>query len=74
MQLLEDENGVQIAAIEREQERRTMDINREIFRLWVQGRGRQPVTWATLVAVLREIRLMTLASEIETAIETLNRQ
>ena len=74
MQLLKDENGVQIAAIEREQEKRTMDINREIFRLWVQGRGRQPVTWATLVAVLREIQLMTLASEIETAIETLNRQ
>ena len=68
LQLLEDDNGDQITAIERELGRSAVDINRQIFRLWVQENGRQPVTWATLVAVLRDIKLMRLAREIETAV------
>ena len=40
-------------------------INMEIFQEWLIGRGKQPVTWATLVEVLRDIELTALASEIE---------
>ena len=40
-------------------------INIEILQEWVTGRGKQPVTWTTLVEVLRDIELSVLAAEIE---------
>ena len=40
-------------------------INIEILKQWLTGRGKQPVTWATLVEVLRDIKLCTLADDIE---------
>ena len=64
--LLEDGNGDLIAAIEKEQGKSASDINRQVFRLWLKGKGRQPVTWATLVAVLHDIGLVKLAKDIET--------
>ena len=39
-------------------------INEEILRQWLSGKGKQPVTWATLVEVLRDIGLSTLAKDI----------
>ena len=42
------------------------EINTEILQDWLTGRDKQPVTWATLVEVLRDIELTTLASDIET--------
>ena len=63
--LLEDDGGDQIAAIEKEQGKNASDINREVCRLWLKGKGRQPVTWATLVAVLQDIQLVKLARDIE---------
>ena len=63
--LLEDDTGDRVTAIEKEQGKSTVDINRQILRLWVQGKGRQPVTWNTLVTVLQDIGLVTLAKEID---------
>ena len=63
--LLEDDYGDRIAAIEKEQGKSASDINLEVFRLWLKGKGKQPVTWATLVAVLQDIGLVKLASDIE---------
>ena len=40
-------------------------INMEVLRQWINGRGRQPVTWQTLTKVLHDIELNTLAGEIE---------
>ena len=40
-------------------------INTEILQEWLIGRGKQPVTWATLVEVLRDIEQSTLAGDIE---------
>jgi hypothetical protein len=40
------------------------DINKEIFRLWVKGKGLKPVSWATLVDVLQDIELNSLAAAI----------
>ena len=42
-------------------------INTEIFHEWLTGRGKQPVTWATLVEVLHDIELSSLARDIEAA-------
>ena len=41
------------------------EIDTEILQEWLTGRGKQPVTWTTLVEVLRDIELSTLAGKIE---------
>jgi hypothetical protein len=63
--LLMDDYGNRITAITKELMGNAADINFEVLRLWLEGKGRQPVTWATLVTVLREIRLEELAKDIE---------
>ena len=63
--LLEDNNGDRTDAIVRELHERAEDINAAIFRLWVRGEGLQPVSWGTLVSVLQDMGLNTLASDIE---------
>ena len=42
-------------------------INLEVLQEWVEGRGKQPVTWDTLVSVLRDTQLTELAIEIASA-------
>ena len=39
----------------------------EILKEWIADRGRQPVTWNTLIEVLHDIELSTLVTEIEAA-------
>ena len=39
-------------------------ITKAIFERWLQGTGRKPPCWGTLVSVLRDIKLHTLAQEI----------
>ena len=63
--LLRDVDGDCTEAMVRELHERAEDINKRIFRLWVKGKGLQPVSWATLVGVLKDIGLDTLAREIE---------
>ena len=40
-------------------------ISIEILQEWLTGRGKKPVTWSTLVEVLHDIELSTLAGDIE---------
>ena len=43
-------------------------IVNEIFYQWRQGQGREPVTWTTLIEVLRKIGLSDLATDIESCL------
>ena len=61
--LLEDDNAAIIDSIAREQRDRPEQINKDILKRWIQGEG-QPVTWETLVEVLRNIELNELANDI----------
>lgn len=63
--LLDDSMGDKVDVIAHKHMRNAVEINREILREWLAGRGQQPVTWRTLVDVLNTIGLRTLASEIE---------
>ena len=63
--LLEDETGDQMSAIEKEHGRNAPDVLCHVFRLWLQGKGRQPVSWDTLVAVLQDVGLSKLAEDIK---------
>ena len=63
--LLDDRNGSRVKNLEYEHHYNIEQINTAILQEWVNGRGKQPVTWATLVKVLRDIELSTLADSIE---------
>ena len=65
--LLEDENGMKVDDIEKKQDRDSERINNHIVQQWLRGGGRKPVTWDTLVAVLKETKLLTLAKKIKGA-------
>ena len=38
---------------------------REVLYQWIQGKGKQPVTWRTFIQVLRKIELSVVANQIE---------
>ena len=63
--LLDDRNGSRVKIMAHKHLNDAEQINTEILQEWLTGRGKQPVTWATLVEVLRDIELSTLAGEIE---------
>ena len=63
--ILDDANGSVVKALEHQFQRNSSSINWEVLRLWLNGKGRKPVTWATLVKVLREIEMDHLAHKIE---------
>ena len=63
--LLEDETGSKVNAIESHYKEDPERINQEIFRRWLSGEGKRPVTWKTLTEVLHDSRLSYIAKEIE---------
>ena len=44
-----------------------VNITAEILKEWLQGKGRKPVTWQTLVNCLRDTDLNILADVIESS-------
>ena len=63
--LLQDDRATIIPAIALEYHYQAQSINREILRRWIQGEGKQPVTWKTLVDTLKDTDMKTLAEYIE---------
>jgi len=63
--LLEDTNGNRVRNMEHKHRGDVEQINMEILQEWVNGRGKQPVSWATLTAVLRDVGLSVLARDID---------
>ena len=66
--LLNDKTGATISALEQQHQCRATAINYEILQQWIRGSGKKPVTWETLVKVLRQIELNTLADKIESSL------
>ena len=63
--LLDDSTGGKVHNLEHKYREDAERINTEILQEWVAGRGKQPVTWETLIEVLRDVELCTLAGDIE---------
>ena len=63
--LLNDPTGAKVRNIEHKHFRDAERINTEILEEWLEGRGKQPVSWRTLIEVLRDLKLSNLASDIE---------
>ena len=68
IELLEDANGDKMDEI-RENNSRAADMRMEIMRGWLRGKGKKPVTWRTLIEVLRKIELKVLADDITDALQ-----
>ena len=65
IQLLQDDNGSIVEGIERMKRGDPGDITVEILRQWLQGQGRKPVTWQTLVECLEDTKLHVAANYIK---------
>ena len=64
VQLLHDETGEEIDAVGAKCREDVEQINSEILKLWVRGKGK-PLSWDVLIDVLKDVGLGTLASDIE---------
>ena len=65
IQLLQDDTGNIVEGIERKKRGDPGDITIEILRLWLQGKGRKPVTWQTLVECLQSTNLCVVADYVK---------
>jgi len=63
--LLEERTGERVCAIALKHMHHSEQISLEVLQEWIAGRGRHPITWNTLIEVLHDIELCTLAREIE---------
>ena len=63
--LLEDDTGARIQSIAHKHMNDAEQINMEVLRQWITGRGKHPVNWTTLIEILHDIELTVLAGEIE---------
>ena len=69
IQLLQDDNGNTVEGIERKKRGDPGDITVEILRQWLQGKGRKPITWQTLVECLEDTNLHVAANHIKFALK-----
>ena len=63
--ILDDRNGSRVKIMAHKHLNDAERINTEILQEWLAGKGKQPVSWTTLIEVLHDIELTTLAREIE---------
>ena len=63
--LLQDETGSKVKTIESHYKENPKRINQEILGQWLEGDGKQPVAWKTLIEALRDSRLFYVAQEVE---------
>jgi len=63
--LLEERTGERVGAIAQKHMYNSEQASLEFLQEWIAGKGKHPVTWNTLIEVLRDIELSTLALEIE---------
>ena len=62
--LLRDTTGSRVENIEYDQ-KAVVKINQKILQEWLKGGGRTPVSWTTLIQVVRQLGLHLLAEKIE---------
>ena len=65
--LEDDEDGTILKQIEGDNRGWEANIKRAIFKRWLRGEWKMPVTWRTLVDVLEKMNLTTLARIIRDA-------
>ena len=54
-----------MARIEKDVHYQSIDACRAVFKEWLQGNGRKPTTWNTVIKALEEADLSELAGELK---------
>ena len=68
--LLKDTSGSVIRSIKTVTHGSPLDSTAAILHQWLEGKGRQPVTWRTLIECLRDMKLNIVAESIEGALSS----
>ena len=63
--LLDDKTGAKVDNILAKYRDNPEQANIEILSLWLKGSGKQPIAWKTLISVLKDLGLSTLAKDIQ---------
>ena len=63
--LLNDNDGTKVKNIETSKRGDPVHITVEILKQWLQGKGKKPITWRTLMNCLRGTGLNVLADQID---------
>ena len=63
--LLKDRNGTTVDNIIYKHNNDPERINTEILKEWLNGSGKQPVTWEIFIETLNDSNLVTLAEDIK---------
>ena len=71
--LLEDRKGNIVDSIAKSKHYIPVDITVEILKQWLQGKGREPVAWQTLVKCLRDTGLNVLTANIKSSLSEHNK-
>ena len=66
--LLNDKTGAEVNAIVTKHREDAEQINLQILRLWIGGKGK-PLSWDTLINVLKATGLNTLARDIQDSLQ-----
>ena len=74
IQLDFDDTGRTLDRIDREHPLRPIDCCTQMMREWLEGRSRQPATWATLIDLLKCVHLNVLAEQVERMLLELDTQ
>ena len=70
--LLEDKSGNKVKNIKVSEHGDPLLITVEILHQWLQGKGKKPVTWQTLVTCLQDTGLYVLAKNIDDSLSEHN--
>ena len=65
IQLLQDINGNILSHISKGFGPYPEHILQEVFRQWLDGRGKPLKTWKTIIHILKDIKMFTLAEMLE---------
>ena len=65
VQLLQEHTSAHIDDLEHQYQRNGENINRHLLQEWLEGRGRKPTTWTTLIMILHDIEKGELAEKLE---------
>lgn len=66
--LLDDTTGSRVAGIQYECRGQPERICQRILQEWLEGRGVVPLSWQTLIRILRQSELITLAEKVQEAL------
>ena len=70
--LLNDSDGTKVKNIEASKHKDPVPITVEILKQWLQGKGKKPITWRTLVNCLQGTGLNVLADQIRHSLPSHN--